>query len=65
MSLNKSVSQRLKWARVALFVCSASLGLVAAIATTSGCEQKQEVSNTPPAADADMKKVIINVYGMT
>jgi hypothetical protein len=65
MSLKKSVSQRLQWARVALFVCSAGLGVVAAVATTSGCEQKQTVSKTPPAADADMKKVIINVFGMT
>jgi len=33
--------------------------------TTSGCAKEPSVSSEPPAPDADMKKVIINVFGMT
>ena len=65
MSHDKPTSLRLKWARIALLLCSAGFGLVTIAATTSGCERKESVSNSPPAADADMKKVVINVYGMT
>jgi len=65
MSQHKPTSLLLKWARITLLLGSAGLGLVAVAATTSGCERKQSVSETPPAADADMKKVVINVYGMT
>ena len=42
--------------------CSAGSALV--VPFVSSCTPEASVGD-PPAADADMKKVIINVFGMT
>ena len=41
------------------------LGMVALVTSAAACSQKQSVSKEAPAADAEMKTVVINVFGMT
>lgn len=65
MSKYEFRSLHLQWALSASLVLGGGLGLVAMMATTSGCEQNKTVSENAPAQDAVMEKVTINVFGMT
>jgi hypothetical protein len=65
MSKYKFRSLHLQWALSASLVLGGGLGLAALLATSSGCEQNKTVSENAPAEDAIMKKVTINVFGMT
>ena len=65
MARYESAASHLRWALSALLLCCSTVALVTAMSTSTGCASEPSVSGEPPAADADMKKVIINVFGMT
>tara|TARA_R110002096_G_scaffold433887_3_gene653804 strand:- start:6211 stop:6411 length:201 start_codon:yes stop_codon:yes gene_type:complete len=56
---------RVRWALSVLLLCASSVGLAMLMVASTSCANEPSVSGEPPAADADMKKVIINVFGMT
>ena len=65
MANHNQALPHLRWLLSSVLMCSSAVGLVTMMATTSGCAKEPSVSSEPPAPDADMKKVIINVFGMT
>ena len=65
MSKQRAASRFLQWALGALLCLNGGFGMLALIGSTGGCSQKQSVSDDSPASDAEMKKVVINVFGMT
>ena len=65
MADHKLALPHLQWALSGLLLLGSGVGLVTMMASTGGCAKEPSVSSNPPAADAEMKKIIINVFGMT
>ena len=55
---------RLRPTFLALLLSSVGLVVVMSLGA-SGCAQDSVTVGAPPAADAEMKSVVINIFGMT
>ena len=65
MSKHRRASRRLQLALSGLLSLGSGLAFLALMSGANGCAQKQSVSDEAPASDAEMKKVVLNVFGMT